>query len=106
MGTYSHERYTKWIRINMRRIHHTNEDGYPYIYRYTVHKDPMISKTETGMKINNRQEDTGTGTDMRIYIPVLWIRIRIRNIPNVLAGSESEKKFGFGYRFGFRYLYL
>jgi hypothetical protein len=30
---------------------------------------------------------------------VLWIRIR--NNPNVLAGSESEKKFGFG--FGFRH---
>jgi hypothetical protein len=27
---------------------------------------------------------------------VLWIRIR--NNPNVLAGSESEKKFGFGFR--------
>jgi hypothetical protein len=29
--------------------------------------------------------------------PVLWIRIGIRNNPNFLAGSESEKKFGFGF---------
>jgi hypothetical protein len=36
-------------------------------------------------------------------IAVLWIRIR--NNPNVLAGSESEceKKFGFGYGLGFRH---
>jgi hypothetical protein len=32
---------------------------------------------------------------------VLWIRIRIRKNPNILAGSEFEKKVGFGYRFGF-----
>jgi hypothetical protein len=32
---------------------------------------------------------------------VLWIRIRKK--PEVLAGSESEKKFGFGHGFGFRH---